>query len=300
MHWLPLQLEAITWYALSNIIASILINRFTEKPLRVLWIPNAVIVFVLACAYPFLMNPYTPWSLPFLGLGLVVSLTNILLYRALSDIDASLLNVTWLFLSVVLLFAGLIVFHDMLKITDIAGVLVIFVSILVLTAHHLKIGGKSRSLFYLFLSCLLYAPYYIVQKYALLHGTPMMTIWWWAQFGQALPIVLAPFIRPVWGRDIFSYFAKAPAAFFIFSGIKPFLFFAATLIEIRAYATGPLSLVAVVGNVQAFIVIALASLLHRLLPAYTPRETLDRGSLLRKGIGFILAFTGLAFLAMHQ
>jgi hypothetical protein len=67
-----------------------------------------------------------------------------------------------------------------------------------------------------------------------------------------------------------------------------------------AYASGPLSLVVVVSNVQPFLVLAIAGFVVRFFPSKAAKELLTRQSVQLKLLCFFLAFIGLALLINWQ
>lgn len=296
--WLWLQLAAVACWALINVLDSMLVRRFTKDPFLLMWAQSCFSVPVLWLLLLVFDVP-AGWVMIFLTVGVLGYIGDLLFMVVLDRVDVSLTNVAWIILSVFLSLVGFRFFGETWSAPQTLGVTLVFAGILILSLWHCRFGGFGSFLLLLLLA-LLYTPSYSVQKAALLAGQSVLTVSFWTILSRETSAFLFPLLHPPLRRRILPFLSRSALEFHVFNGLVIALFFSATVLTSLAFAFGPLSLVAVVGNVQPFVVLLLGGVFATFLPLLAPRELLTMQSLQVKAAGFTVAFIGLTLLALSS
>lgn len=296
--WFPLQLLAIFFWANINVLDSLLVRRYRRSPVALMWNQSYYSMIVLAVT-ALMINVHAVWMLPLFLVGVLGYAGDLIFFVALKHIDASVTNIAWVILSVLLSFGGFLWFGETWTTMETMGALLVFLGVIVLSLWQWRADG-GMSLFLLPLLALLYTPFYLSQKAALLSGDSIISVSFWSLLGREIMSFMFPLLMPALRRDVVGAMRAADAPFFLINLTVIMLFFAATGLTTAAFLIGPVSLVAIVGNVQPFFVLFLAGVTIRFLPSLAPRELVDSGSVAAKIGCFSIAFLGLALLALAQ
>lgn len=296
--WFWLQVVAVVCWAGINVLDSLLVQRYRRSPIVFMWNQSYYSMVALA-GIVLLGSVRASWMVPLLLVGVVGYVGDLLFFVALKRIDVSVTSIAWVILSVLLSIGGFVWFGESWSSRETAGVLLVFLAIILLSLWQRRVGVGS-SLLLLPALALLYTPFYLVQKGALTSGDSILAVTFWSLSGRELCAFVIPLLIAPLRRSVMSAVRAADLQFFVMNGLVIALFFLATVLTSAAFSAGPVSLVAVVGNVQPFFVLLLAGLTIRLVPAFAPKELIDKRSIAIKTACFLLAFLGLAFLAFSQ
>lgn len=295
--WFWLQLASLVCWAAVNVLDSVLVHHYDRRPYVLQWHQSFYtlsFIALLAATKPV----QTTWALPLFLAGIVAYAGDWVFFRALHRIDTSVTNIAWGMLAVLLSVAGMILFGEAWSPWQSAGVALLFcgAALLSLWGKHLDGGGFGL----LLLLAALYFPFYLAQKAALVAGESVLVAFFWPLLGREILAGAMPLVIPAWRREVIQVFRRQTAAFPLLNGIVVMLFFAGTFLTASAYASGPLSLVSVIGNAQPFFVLLFAWVLWTWFRERAARELLTAQAVSVKIISFLVVFAGLALLAFHQ
>jgi drug/metabolite transporter (DMT)-like permease len=296
--WLPFALASVFVWAMVNVLDSVIVAHYEQRPMILSWNQSlfsvsALLLFALA------FRPQTHWFFPLLLAGICGYGGDLLFWRALARIDVSVINLAWAFQAVILSITGFLLFAEHWTLLQTAGTCCVLGSILFLS------GGRRHLLAWpaLILLCciaLLYAPFYAVQKAALLHGIHFTSVFFWPLVGREGAAFFVPLLLPRTRAIIRQTWRGRPPLFHGLNAAVIALFFGGLYCSTRAFAAGPLSLVSIAANIQPFVVLALAGIWVLLLPRFAPRELLGSQAVWVKVAGFTGVFLGLALLSVSQ
>jgi drug/metabolite transporter (DMT)-like permease len=293
--WLMLQLASVTLWAGVNVLDSILVHRYDKHPVNLMWYQSVFSVPALA-VFAVTQNVHSSWMIALLLVGVIGYFGDLVFFRALDLIDVSITNIAWVILSIFLSVGGVFFLQESWTLQETIGAAAILVGILVLSLWHRHISSVKVFLLLPLLG-LLYTPFYLVQKAALLSGEHILAVFFWSLIGRESCSFLIPWCVPAFRKRILTCDARHHVFFHVLNGIVIALFFGGTFSTAWAFAVGPISLVSIVGNVQPFIVLLFAWLLYHFAPSYAPRELLTAQSVQVKLVSFTVVFVGLALLA---
>ncbi len=295
--WLYLQLGAATFWASSNVLNSMIVRKYAQDPVVLIWCQTCFsIVIFLSVAVLFPLS--SRWVWPLFTAGMLGYVGDLVFFRILNIVDVSVSNIAWVFLSVILSVLGFAFFHEVWSLPQTVGVIAVLLGTILLSLWGKHIPS-AHALLLLLLLATLYMPFYFMQKMALLNGDATIAVFFWSMLGRDLTSFITPLLIPSLRHRLFDGIPPV-LPFHLFNACVILLFFSATYLTTLAFRLGPVSLVSIVGNVQLFLVLALAVLVGIFLPGIAPREGLTIRSFSTKTISFLIAFLGLALLAVHQ
>ena len=296
--WLSLSIASAVFWATVNVLNSTLVARYHKNPLFLLATQAAFSCFLLlwlAMVVPI----RTTWVLVIVLSGCIAYLGDMLFFWILDRVDISVVNAAWAILALFLSIGGFVLFGERWSPLQFAGAGLILTGVLLISFYHAHVS-MTRTVGMLALLALLYVPFHIVRKAALLHGESMTAIFFWMLLGREMLSFIVPFATIRSRRIIMQGLRSMPWGYFAVSVVIILLYYCAELSSILAYRIGPISLVSVVSNVQPFFVVIFAWLLMKLQPSIAPRELLCTRSVAVKIGGFSVVFAGLALLAWPQ
>lgn len=296
--WFFLQIAAVGFWAAINVLDSLLVRRYRGTPVALMWNQSYFSVPLLA-AVALTMKVGSSWALILFLVGVCGYAGDLVFFATLKRIDVSVTNIAWVILSVFLSAGGYAWFGERWSLTQTIGVLFVLISILFLSVWHKRVGSGAALLLLPALAAM-YTPFYLVQKAALHAGEGIVPVFFWSLIGRELISLAIPLGIPSLRSIVIGTARRADAAFFAINAAVILLFFLATYFTTRAFLVGPLSLVAIVGNVQPFFVLLFACMTIRFFPSFAPKELTDSGSVAAKLACFLIAFLGLALLALPQ
>ncbi len=297
--WLVFILLSALGWSLVNVLDSMLVRKYGEPPVILMWAQS---LCSLACLFAISLfaDIHTSWWSSLLVMGLCAYLADLFFFVVLGKLDVSVLNAAWPILSIFLSVVGFILFRESWTVLQAAGSLLIISGVLLLSLYHPTGGSLLRTISLLMLLALLCAPTYVFKKAALADGQSVVSVFFWLLIGRESIAFLFPWCVPAYRQRITHLSRRADPAFFIIGGVVIAAFLFGEFMGGLAYQRGQLSLVSIVGNLQPFMVIGLAWLIARFVPALAARELLSKRSLAIKLVCFVIVFLGLALLAISQ
>ena len=293
--WIPLILISCVFYAWTNILDSLLVKHYENHPMVLLW-TQSIFSLVTLVALAIFMDFSTSWAMFFVIAGFLGYVGDYFFFRALECTDVSVVNLAWAILTVFIAVGSFIFFGEFWNMYQWIGAVLVLGGMIFLSVIHQHITVRAISL--LVLIALFYTPFYIGQKAAFIQGAQVFPVLFWMFLGRESCCFLVPLAVPSIRSRILSLPQRVDALYFLLAALVIALFFSAIYLGALAYDAGLASLVAVVSNVQMFMVMFFAWLLWRVLPQYASREILSRQLVQIKLLSFAIVFVGLAFLAL--
>jgi drug/metabolite transporter (DMT)-like permease len=292
--WVLLTLVAAVAWALISVLDSFLVHRYESRPRLLMWSQSLFTVstlFVLSFVLP-LRTDW--WWLLFL-FGFTAYIGDIVFFWRLRALDVSVVNAAWAIQALMQSIAGFLLFAERWSGPQFVGAVLILGAVAALSFWHKHVSW-GRTLMLLSTLAAVYVPIQLFQKYALEAGVAPLTVFYWTMLPREIAAFTLPWMRRDFRSGVGALLGKMGLWFFLWNALVILLFFIGVLSGIYAYATGPISLVAVVGNVQPFLVLSFAVLWAILSPSTAPKELITRQSLTVKIVCFAVAFSGLAVL----
>ncbi len=295
--WLLYVLLSTFLWALTNVLDSSLVHNYEKKPMALMWSQSMFSIPILVLL-AFFLPLETPWLWTLILFGIIGYAGDLWFFHVLAHIDVSITNIAWALLSLLLVASGFLFFGESWGVFQSVGALFIVGGTLTLSLFHQKVDVRQMLWFVIVLAAF-FLPFYLMKKWAIHEGQNPLTVFYWL----------------VCGREAFSFFFgsvftevrhtafRAIRMSWHFTAINAFVivcFFLAEFTGTLAVASGPLSLVSIVYNIQPFMVMGLAGALVMFIPSKAPKELLTRQSIQLKVFCFCIVFTGLAFLAYSQ
>lgn len=294
--WLTYALLSTLGWALVNVLDSTLVHRHEKHPAALMW---SQAIFSVPCLAILILtqdlqSPLWIWLI--VG-GATGYLGDIIFFRVLEHVDVSVSNAAWAILSLLLSIAGFLLFDESWTMLQTTGALLMIGGVFLLSFWHKHITVLRTVAMLSLLACA-YLPFYVLKKWALLHGETVLAVFVWSLVGREMLSFSMPAFMPSLRRRIAAVWRNSKPRFHIINAIVIASFLAAEYFGAQAYAHGQLSLVAIVSNVQPFMVIVLAAFVLKFLPSQAARELLTGTSVRIKLIGFSIVFAGLALLSL--
>ncbi|MDD5054684.1 MAG: EamA family transporter [Candidatus Peribacteraceae bacterium] len=290
-------LSALSW-ALVNVLDSGLVRQYEKHPAILLWSQSLFSIPILI-GMALVLDVQTSFWWILLLAGMIAYLGDMCVFLLLDRIDASVSNLSWALLAIFISIIGFLFFHETWTSLQAGGALLVLSGALILSFWRRDIF-HARVLLPLFGLALLYLPFYVAKKAALLENQTVWAVLFWLLIGRELLCIFTPVAIPSLRSRVVALVRRVPLRFYLGSAVVIIVFFLGEYFGTVAYDLGKASLVAIVGNVQLFLVIALAWVFSRFIPAFVPRELLDSRSVLIKAVSFAFVFVGLALLSVSQ
>ncbi len=294
--WIPITLISAFFWAAVNVLDSSLVKNYDKHPMMLMWSQSlfsipALIIIALTC------NIQTDWKTWLMIGGAIAFLGDLLFFYVLDRIDTSISNAAWAILALLLSLGGFLLFQESWTTMQTVGAVLILGGAGFLSFWHRHIS-LVRTLLLLTALAALYAPTYLLKKAAVDAGQGLLPVFFWLVLSREILATTLPWFSTKGRGRIRSLVSRADIPFYVISGIVIVCFFLGEFLGGAAYQVGPISLVAVVGNIQPFIVILLAWVIARFIPQHAARELLTMHSLQTKVVGFTAVFIGLALLSL--
>lgn len=295
--WLLFALLSTLMWALVNVLDSLIVRNYEKNPFVLMWC-QSFFTMVFLVLFPMVVPVgVSSWIESLMLFGAIGFLGDIWFFRVLRSVDVSVTNAAWAILSVFLSIAGFFVFQESLTASQFAGSTLVIGGVLFLSFFHHSTDVK-RTLWFLVSLALLFTPFYIMKKAAIDADLSVVHVFYWMMLGRELCAFNVPWFMPSVRRSALKIL-RSGWSFSLFNGAVVLCFLLAELFATYTYKIGTISLVAIVWNVQPFIVIGLAWLFVQLLPSRAPRELLTKQSVRVKFFSFLIVFGGLALLAAN-
>lgn len=299
MLWLPAILLSAFGWSLVNVLNSSLVQRYERHPVTLMW-SQASFGLVSMCILFFVRDIRSDWWLLLLLMGVCTYAADLVFFWVLNTIEVSVANAAWVILSLFLSIAGFVLFGESWTATQAAGAAFICVGVLYLSLRNPTNGSLANTFGMLTLLALLYVPNYVVRKNALVHGETVAAVFFWLIIGRESVAFLFPLLVSEYRARVVRLVRTVRPAYFWWCLCIVGCFLFGEYTNALAYALGPISLVAIAGNVQPFIVMLLAYALLRFAPYFAPKEVVTPQSVRVKLISFTVAFVGLALLSLPK
>lgn len=296
--WFLFALAAPFFLSLTNILDSVIMNTYERRPVVYLFYAGTVMTFMLLI-FALFVDVRSMWIVPIILTSILGYVGDLWYFRALGRIDVSVVNAAWAILAMVISIGGFFFFGERWTLLQSAGAVVVLGGILLLSYWHADVSIVRTMGIFLAMSLFL-APMFLVQKAAILAGDSAVAVGYWRIMGTNIPNILVPIFRREWREGVRTLPSRVHADFFLVLTVVILLWFVGTYAVVRAYETGFVSLVSIVGNVQPFFVIGQSWLIAKALPRYAPRELLTAQSVGVKLTAFTIVFLGLSLLAISR
>lgn len=296
--WFSLTLLSAFFWGFSNVVNSMLVAKYEKNPVVLMWVMTFLSMLLLLIL-PLNYDVHTDWMFVLMMVGAVSYLGDLYFFRVLDRIDISVVNAAWAIQALLLSLIGFFVFRETWTPLEGVGAALILSAVLLLAFFHAHIS-MPRTLGMLLLLGALYIPASIARKTALLAGVKILPVFYWLMFARETIAFCLPWCVPSQRRALKHAALSFGVSFYLLCAAAMFSFYLAEYLLSCAYAAGPISLIAIAGNLQPFFVLFLGGLLVRYLPAYAPKEVFSIRSTSIKLYSFIIVFLGLALLALSQ
>ena len=297
--WLFFALLAVSFWALDNVVSSILVKCYEKNEIVLSWTVGVLHLFFLFVLVIFfwpklIIDPY--WIVIFFLVGAFSYTGWILFYYVLKHVDVSVTNAAWAMLAIFVSIGGIVFFHETWSITQTVGIVLALSGVFILSYWHRHVSVR-RTLFLLSILGLINALFFLVQKAALLSGINTFAVFLYP-FATASIVAI---IFPVFTKHRSAVIKRCKNLNFWYLFLCSFIAIISTVgfySMVKAYSLGPASIVVMAENIQPFIVIFFAFIATRLFPKYAPRELLTTQSVQVKLVSFCIVFVGLALLTV--
>ncbi len=294
--WLGFVLVSTLGWSLVNVIDSMLVRCYRQPPIVLMWTQSVFTVPALLIV-GLVFQVHSQWILPLLIGGATAYAADIAFFLVLDRLDVSVANAAWAILSLYLSLGGLLLFHERWGTAHFAGAALILAGSFALSFWHRHLS-LTRTFGMLSLLALAYTPYYLLKKAAIASGDTVLSVFFWSLIARETLAFCLPWLNGRVRRRIRALPGGMWIGLFMAGAAVVASFFVGEYFGGLAFASGPLSLVAMASNVQPFLVIGLAWLTARFLPSLAPRELLTIQSLRVKCACFLVVFVGLALLTL--
>lgn len=297
--WLFLALTANVLWSQHDIINSVLVRHHHRHPLLMTMIVSFFELCTLLSIVIFFPLKTNHALILILG-GFSAYAGLIFYFWVIDHVDASVMSVSWAFTNLTIVFGAFLFFGERWTVFGSLGTILVLSGAFILTFWHHHVS-MARTMCILALLGFLYAPLFLIQKFALLSGESSFTVLFWSILGQKMIALTFPFFFPQQRKMIVSFLRTgASMHFFALVIIVAILSIVGNISSTFAYSLAPASLVSVTLNTQPFMVIVLAWMWSRFFPRSAPRELLTAQSIGAKVVSFSLVFLGLALLSFSQ
>lgn len=293
--WLLFAVLMVAGWSVPVVVNSMIVSHYEKNPFVLLVIQSCFSLSVIAIAAAYV--PLSSAWIPYFVAGAVLAYAgDVLFFLALDRMDASVFNIVWAFLAVLLSVVGFVWFGETWSPLQTAAALFILFGVLLLSYWHRHLSPQGLCI--LLAMALLYVPNNAFEKAALDAGEAVSTVLFWQVIVREMLCFCFPWFLPGFRASFRRFRGQADARFLLLCAVAVFFFFVGLYFSARAYQVGSLSLVSVVGNIQPFVVLSMAWLVWRLWPRYASRELLDGQSLQAKLLGFGAVFFGMTLLVL--
>ncbi len=295
--WLVFGLLSMFAWALVNVFNSVFVHNYSKSPFVMNWIQSAISIVILLLI-SLSIDVRSSWIPILLFFGITAYFGDLWFFHVLNKVDVSVLNAAWSILAVLLSIAGFILFDESWTIYQTLGAILILGGTSLVSYYH-KHVNIWHTLWLFFVLALLYLPFYIVKKAAIDAHESIAAVFFWMLIGREILSLCTPIFNP----KIFTEAIRVLRIGWVFPltcTVTICTYFLAEFWGALSYQLGPISLVSVVGDLQPFAVMGVASLYIYFWPHKAPKELLTRQSVKIKFISFSTVFIGLALIAINK
>lgn len=294
--WLLLALGTNLCWSISDVLNSINVRHCKESPVVYAWLHSIVVIALFTIIFIF-FDLRSSWILVYALAGFTSYLASLYFYYVISRIDISIMSASWAFLAIGMSVVGFVFLGETWNVYQSIGVGLILVGIFVLAFYHVQLPLFHTLLLLMSLGTL-WIPVFIIQKIALLHSESFITVLVWPVFFQQIFAFVIPLSSFKFRRLLASRGLRTNRLLISLCFLSACCIILGWIFSTAAYQIAPASLVSVTLNSQVFIVIFLAWISTRILPAIAPKELLSSQSVTLKLGCFSIVFIGLALLAI--
>ncbi len=294
--WFPWSLAALASTSVAGIVDSIVAYRYRASSPTILWslgLWKAAGILLLFLT----TDVRSAWAPVLLCTGVVYYAGIWLYFLTLRSIDASVVTVSLASQTAILTTISLAL-GDRFSWFQGAGIACTAASLFFLI-RRLPAIGLRESAFLLGLS-VIFVPDVVAKKLAIAGGETNSAVLFWSLVSTTILSLAVPLLLPRLRGELLQTMRRTHGSFWMFCGLLVVLLFFTLFANLRAYATGPLALIAAVDTVRPFTILLFAWCVAVLKPAWAPRESFEPGAVRVKIAGFALAFVGLLLLAPWQ
>lgn len=297
MWFVYIMLSNALW-SVSDVSASMLVNKLEKSPLIVGWylaIVHLLTLGLLALVLP--LEIVWLWQFALAGAAGYAGMLSLL--WLLKHVDVSVSSAAWVFTAIGMVAGGFFFFQESWNMYQTIGSCLSIAGILLLAFWH-KHVSLLRTCTMLAAVGLSYVPFFLIQKAALLEGISVLNVFFWPILFQQIFAFLVP-IPSLKSRLRNRGFI--PKILLPWSILMAFLVTMLALLgfffETLAYDAGMASLVGVGENGQPFFLMFFAWIATLLAPKYAPKELVTAQSFGIKIVSFCIVFIGLGLLTVQ-
>lgn len=292
--WILFTLLAVLCWAVLNTIDSLLVRHFEDRSIVICWFQSMTSVPIILIIGAF-WSTENSFALLLLLFGALSYMGDLYYWRILGLADASSSNFVGVFVTIIMTIVGVSVYGDTLTPIQVLGAFLVCIGIATLSFSRTH-ALSAKALLFMLCAAVLYSIFYIAQKWSTNHEQTYFSTFYWMMLGREFFAIFLSTLLPTPRRQIIASFSIRPLKFYILNAVSSSLFLVAMYCISSAYAIGKASYVAILGNIQPFVVILVAWVCTMFAPDLAPRELLTARSLRVKITSFSLVFIGLALL----
>jgi uncharacterized membrane protein len=294
--WLIYAIAAAFFFGATNIIDSLIINKYEKSSVVYLFFPGWMMTIILGVLALF-VDVRTEWMLFIVTATIIGYIGDLLYFHVLGRMDVSVVNACWAIFAIFVSIGGFLLFEETWTLFQTLGSVFVIIGVFLLSYWH-KHVSISYTIFLFSLVALFFVPGAFAQKAALIAGENEMIIVYWLIMGRNIPNILVPLCKADWRAGVLALPQRVHPDFYLVMLAVIVVWFAGLYASILSFKHGLLSLATIASNIQPFFVIFQAWLLSLCLPRYAPRELLTAQSVQVKLMSFVVVFVGLVMLAI--
>lgn len=293
--WLPFTLLSASLWATMNVLDSVVIHRYERNPVVVMWHISLWRIACLACA-PFLVEIETEYAFVLVIAGLMIYAAAYLYMWILRHLDTSVTQTGWTVESIILSVSGFLFLGESWNMSETLGTILILSAVFLISYWHKHVSWK-KTVSILILLGITGAPSELIFKLVMDSGTSLVSALFWYILGYTVISFVFPLLQKRNRITLTKAFSHT-YGFHVYMFLMTLILFGGFAALGMAYRLGPLSLVAIVGNLQIFLVMLFAYLLNVLPTTHVPKELLTKQSVSIKLLSFTIAFVGLSLMVL--
>jgi len=295
MHWFALAMIGNVLWSISDVLASMIMNRSDRSPVLIAWLHSFMQLIALGLVYLFLPVEHIWVGLFALG-AMFTYVASLGFFKLLQTVDVSVSSVTWVFLSLGIALGSTILFGETWTFLQAFGAILSVLGALSLGLWH-KSVSRITTCALLCISGFLFTPGFLIQKSAFLDGVSLLTVFFWSGFFYDVYASIFPLLVPSYRKKIRPFLLHLQLIDWSMIFLWMCVGLLGYLVTASAYKAGDASLVGITENGQPFFLMFFAWIAVRLAPKYAPKEIVTAQTTAVKIVTFIVVFIGLSLLA---
>jgi len=211
--WLFYGILASAIWASGDDVNSLLVKRYEKNPILLSWFQSVVgLVILTMFAMAFDVRSQ---HVPLLILGGIIAYGGYLFFlHVLQHVDVSVSTAAWAMLAIFMSIAGFLLFGDRWSLLQGVGVALVLLGVFIL-AYWYQHVSVPRTLAMFSILGLLYVPFYVAQKTALIAGDPVTAVFFWPLFAELVCAFTLPWCIPMYRRNLLAFHPQVSRGFLL-------------------------------------------------------------------------------------